>query len=65
MNVNVYFHVFLGESVLSVSPKELVPLMMTMGGEQPLMETANISVLISPLRHLKPISEIDKNLVIH
>lgn len=66
----MYFQILLEESVLFVSPKELALLMM-MGGEQPLMETANVSLLISPLSnklspgHLKPISETDENLVLH
>lgn len=66
MNVNVYFHVLLEESVLPVSLKELAALM-TMGREQPLMEMAIISVVISPCsnklspRHLKPLSKTDKN----
>lgn len=57
MDVNVYFHVLLEESVLPVSLKELAALMV-MGREQPLMEMANIYVVIS-------LSKIDKNLVFH
>lgn len=70
MNVNVYFHVLLEESVLPVSLKELAALM-TMGRKQPLMEMAIISVVISPCsnklspRQLKPLSKTDKNLVLH